>query len=396
MPNDPLTLYVISGILAFIPALIWLTVLFKRTKRKGIQILLFVGSIFSVIPLLGFQYLLALYPQLNILNYVQANIENQNINLILLFISVGISEEIVKQALIRLIDRRYLLIQTINESIQFSLIGALSFSFAENIFYIYGIYSAYGIQQLFVTYLFRTVFTTCAHLIFSGFFGYYYGIAKFSLNIVEQSRWVGNKKRFINFIADKFDISTFEAYKKIMIMKGLLIAIFMHATFNFLLQLNQILPVVAYVLFGYFFLRHLLKQKTGHLIMISDSSQEKTSTMAQNDEDVVVELVGMWFKDKRYVDVIHICQRMLERDPDNKVIELFKAKAIDQLGKNDPYSHILKNLFPKKKMLSIEEETKKNRKEGKTTVVPQAAIPEETNSPENKETNTEETFHLKI
>lgn len=351
--RDPLTLYLISGLLALIPAIIWLSILFKRSKRRSIQILIFAGSIFSVVPIFFLQYFLNLFPQFDVVHFFQQNIENQNLNFLILFIAVGIVEEIVKQTLVRMIDRRYMLIQTINESIQYSLVAALGFSFAENIFYIYSIYSQLGIQQLFVAYLFRSIFTTCAHMIFSGLFGYYYGIAKFSLNIVEQTRWTGNKSRIATWLANRFAISTFESYKQLTILKGALIAIFAHAVFNFLLQFNQIIPVVIYVIIGYLSLRHLLKQRSGRLIMVTDASRQRESTMAKRDEDTVIELLGMWFNERRYVDVIHICQRLLQRDPDNKIIALFKAKAIDKLGEKDAYGNIIKNMFPGKMPKSL-------------------------------------------
>jgi len=365
--GQSLTLYLISGVLALIPAIIWLSIIFKNTQKRGMLVILFAASTFSVVPILLLQYLLNLFPQFDIIQFLQAKIQDQNINYLLLFISVGIVEEIIKQVIIRLIDHRYLLIKTINDSITLSLVSALGFSFAENIFYIYSIYTQLGIEQLFVAYLFRSIFTTCAHLIFSGYFGYYYGIAKFALNIVEQEKMIGAKKRFTGWIARTFDLSTFEAYKQLTILKGATIAIIMHAVFDFILQLNQILPVIIFVIVGFLILLSLLQKKSGQLILISDINNGQTSTMAKKDEDVVLELLGMWFKEKKYVDVIHICQRLLERDPGNRVVQIFKAKSIDKLKKNDAYSLILKNLFP----------TKNNNKS-------LAAIIKEQNSIENK------------
>ncbi len=345
--DSTITLYISSGILALVPAAIWLSVIFKKTKRRLLQLIIFLTGTLTVIPIFAMQYFLNLFPQFSIVNFLQENINNQNLNYIFLFISVGITEEIVKQAIIRFIDKRYLLIETINESIQFSLVSALGFSFIENIFYIYHIWTNLGVQQLFVAYLFRSIFTTCAHLIFSGIFGYYYGIAKFSLDIREQSEIAGQKHYFQNALARIFNYSKSEAFKETTILKGLSIAILFHAIFDFLLQLNQIIPVVIFVCLGYGLLRLLLKQKTGRLVLINDIDNMRQSSMAKSDEDVVIELLGMWFKDKKYVDVIHICERLLERDPDNKVVQLFKSRAIDSMNNNSIYAKILGNLFPK-------------------------------------------------
>lgn len=352
--DSQLSPYIIAGILASIPAVIWFIFLLNKSKRTSIQILIFALSIFTVVPVFVLHYVLDLFPQFDILSILQNQIHNQNINFVLLFISVGIVEEIVKQTILRLIDRKFLLVQTINDSIHYSLIGALGFAFAENIFYFSAIYTQLGIQSLIIPYLFRSIFTTAAHLIFSGFFGYYYGIAKFSINIVEQSRWTGKKQRFAQFLSSALQLPRLQAIKEMTILRGLGIAIILHTIFNFLLQLNQILPVVIFIILGFLLLLHQLRQKAGKLILITDEGEERSSSMAKKDEDVVIELVGMWFKDKRYVDVIHICERLMERDPDNKVIQLFKAKALDKIDERSAYGKILKNMFPKKKRKSIQ------------------------------------------
>lgn len=343
---NQLSLYAISAVLALIPAILWLTFLFKKNKRKGLQLLIFFTGTLTVIPVFAFQYFLQVFPQFDVVNFLQGKVHSENLNYIFLFIGVGIVEEIVKQMIVRFIDRRYLLIQTINESIQFSLISALGFSFIENIFYIYNIWTGIGIEQVIVPYMFRSVFTTCAHLVFSGVFGYYYGIAKFSLNIREQSRWVGKKLYFTNFLSRVFGMARSQAFKEQMILKGLFIAIAMHAAFDFLLQLNQIIPVVIFIAGSAAILFGMLRHRAGHLIMVTDIDEKRASSMAKTDEDVVIELVGMWFKEKKYVDVIHICKRLLERDPDNKVIQLFKAQAIDKMDQNSAYAKILQTMFP--------------------------------------------------
>lgn len=348
MPENTIILYAIAVILAIIPALIWLTVLFKKSKRRGVQIIIFLGSILSVGIIFLLHYLLDLFPQFDVLIFLQSRIHDQNLNFVLLFISVGIVEEIVKQALIRWADRKYLLIHTINDSIRYSLVAALGFAFAENIFYIVHIYTQLGIQQLIIAYLFRSIFTTTAHLLFSGIFGYYYGIAKFAINIVQQEQWTGKQKKYPAFVARLFGMSRIHAYKQIMIIKGLSLAIILHAIFNLLLQFNQILLVVIYVVSGFAFLQYKLTQKSGQLMLVTNAD-DITSSMNKKDSEVVIELLGLWFNDKKYVDVIHICQRLLERDPDNKVVQLFKAKAMDKIDTTSAYAKILKQIFPKDK-----------------------------------------------
>jgi RsiW-degrading membrane proteinase PrsW (M82 family) len=368
MPTNVILLYAFSAFLAFIPATIWLGFLLKDHKTKKYQILIFFLSVFTVVPVFALQYFLNLFPQFDIAHFFEARIEDQNLNFIILFICVGIVEEIVKQAYLRIIDSKYLLIKTINDSIRYSLVAALGFSFAENIFYIFTIYTNLGIQQLIIAYIFRSIFTTTAHLLFSGFFGYYYGIAKFSINIVEQSKITGKKHYLARFIARFLNMSQIQAFKEMTILKGLFIAIILHAIFNFLLQLNYILPVVFFVIIGFTMMQYLMKRKTGKLILVTDVTDQKVSSMAKKDEDVVLELMGMWFKDKKYVDVLHICERLLERDPDNKVVQLFKTKALDKLDPESPYNKIFKNIFPTKQQQEQVAKEKKLTKDAGPTI----------------------------
>ncbi len=394
MAANTLTLYGISALMAMVPAAIWLTVLFKKSKRRKVQLIIFFGSIFSVVPVFLLHYFLNLFPQFDVLAFLQNTFHDQNINLILLFISVGIVEELVKQTLVRWADKRYLLIHTINDSIRYSLVAALGFAFAENIFYIFTIYTQLGLQQLIVAYLFRSIFTTTAHLLFSGIFGYYYGIGKFAINIVEQEKWTGKRSKYPAFIGRMLGISKIQAFKQIMILRGLWIAIVMHAIFNLLLQFNQILPVVIYVVIGFIFLQYKLSQKTGKLILISDASNQ-VSSMAKKDEEVVIELLGMWFNKKKYVDVIHICQRLLERDPDNKVIQLFKAKAMDKIDTDSAYGKILTKMFPEeaKNTKTIQDMVKeKELRDQSIQTLPPKPLNFAPDQPKEKETKKKQEF----
>ncbi|MBT4917637.1 hypothetical protein HON58_04325, partial [Candidatus Peregrinibacteria bacterium] len=161
---------------------------------------------------------------------------------------------------------------------------------------------------------------------------------------------------------------------------GLFIAIIMHAAYNYLLQLSIMPPVIIFVVLGYIYLRYLLNRKAGHLILETDITKYKKSTIAKKDEEVVIELLGMWFKDKRYVDVIHIAERLLERDPDNKVVKMFKAKALDKMDDKETYKSILGNMFKSKLsdkekniITSHIEETEKNNKDNPAKTVDEKA-----------------------
>jgi len=342
-----------STIVAAIPAAIWLYILFKKTKNsKKIVALVFGLGCLTAPALLGLQYFWLEFPQFNLDAFIQDNIHTQNTKFIATFVLFGALEEIIKHFVVSSVDKKTVLIKTIGDSIKFSLAAALGFAFTENIYYLYQFWESISLGELTGMYIFRSGFTTCAHLIFSGIFGYFYGIGKFSIQITKQQKILGEKNRTTSIIARLFNLPISHAFQQQMVVKGLLIAIIMHATYNYLLQLNLLPPVLIFVVLGFIYLKYLLNRKAGHLILETDISEKNKSTIAKKDEDVVIELLGMWFKEKKYVDVIHIAERLLERDPDNKVIKIFKAKALDKIDDNDTYKSILGNMFKSKSDLN--------------------------------------------
>ncbi len=348
-------LYLVYGGLALLPAIIWLILIYSKQSNKKFQILIFFLGSLSVVPIFLIQYLFSVYPQFDLVSYANDHITNPHLNFLILYAWVAITEELVKQWLIRYLDGKFLLVQTINDSIRLSLISALGFSFAENIFYFYQIGTQFGLASLLVAYLFRSIFTTCAHLVFSGFFGYFYGIAKFSISIVEQSTLQGKKLWFSRLLGRLFNISRIQAYQETTILKGLFTAILLHMVFNYSLEMNNFTGNSLFIGFAalfifvcYMILRKILKNKAGSLVLVEEPEEFRSSTMAKSDEDVVIELLGMWFNKGKYVDVIHICERLLKRDPTNKIVNLFKAKALDQMDQANPYKTVLSKLFPDK------------------------------------------------
>jgi len=310
---------------------------------------MFSGGIIAVLTVFLLEFFWGYFPEFDPFKWVENNISNPTYYYVALFIVVGILEELVKQMMVRYVDSKKVIIQTINDSIRFGIAAALGFAFAENIVYFYMVMQNESIQQVIITVLFRSIFTACGHMVFSGIFGYYFGIAKFTIDISLQKGLEGKKHILALILGRIFRISYAQALREIKILQGLLTAMGIHAVFNFLLQLNQILPSIIIVVLGFLFLRYLLQRKAGNLILISDIDEKRRSNMGKNDEDVVLELVGLWFEQKKFVDVMHICERLLERDPDNNVVKLFKAQAMDKLDPNNPYRKIIETMLGKQR-----------------------------------------------
>lgn len=343
-------LWIISGILALVPVLVWLYIFFKDKKHNKLMLaLIFSGGILATISVFAIQWVWDYVPDIDPFRWVENNISDPTYYYVSIFILVGILEEIVKQGMVRYVDSKTVLIQTINNSIRFSLAAALGFAFAENIIYFKTVMLNSQIHEVVVTFLFRSIFTACAHMIFSGIFGYFFGIAKFSIDVSRHRHWQGKIYLGVHIIGRIFNIPFAHAFKEYKILQGLLIALTLHAIFNYMLQLNLIIPTILLVVMGFLYLLYLLRRKAGNLILITDIDEKRKSTINKKDQEVVLELLGMWFDQKKYVDVLHICERLIERDPDNNVIKLFHAKAQDKIDKENPYNKALNAVLGKQR-----------------------------------------------
>ena len=337
---------VIAVLLAIAPVAIWYSILLRQEElKKRTLFWIFAGGTISVVPIFLLQFLWDRYPQINIYRLIENNITNAVEAAVLTFALVGITEEIVKHLVVRFTDKWHPeYINTIKNALVFSIVSALGFAFAENIFYFYNIYVHYGVGDLISSFIFRSVFTAMGHMIFSAIFGYYFGIAKFATAITEHAKLTGTKFYITRFFGRLFGWKTYEIYRQQKILQGLLIAMSVHAVFNTLLQMGMVLPVIVLILLCAIYVYYLMKRKTGNLLF--SFSARRQSTMIPQDEDVVLELLGMWSKEGKYKEVVEICDRLLKRDPDNNVVKIFKAKARENERVRDVYEK-LKNVFQK-------------------------------------------------
>lgn len=356
MPNNPVFLLVVSALISAIPIAIWLYI-FSKSEKGGKKTLLLVFTLgcFTAPAMLGIQLLWQKYPSLNLLNFIETFFKSPMLVIIGVTLLFVVLEEVIKLYVIKTIDKKTLLINKINDAMRYGIAAALGFSFGENIYYLFTFWGFIGTGELVGMYIFRSLFTTAAHIMYTGIFGYYYGIGKFAMVINKQKELSGEEDTISKIIAKLFRLPMSEGFRQKVVLKGFSLAVILHFSVNYLLELGQVLPVIAINAVGYLYLQYLLKRKAGRLILLSDPTTRRPSTIASKDREVVVELLGMWFKEKRYVDVLHICERLLERDPDNNVIKLFKSRAMDAMDKKDIYRKVLGTVVKTNENLSIDE-----------------------------------------
>lgn len=340
-----------STALAVVPVVIWLIFLSKEGgDRKSIYIKTFIIGTFSVVPPFILMFLFEYKPEWDIYSAINRTVEQAALNALITNIVVAIIEELGKNMIVRFVDKRHPeFLQTIGSALKLSICAALGFSFAENIFYFYNIWTSpmYGATDLFSSFIFRSLFTMCMHMAASSIFGYYFGLGKFAGDISELARYEGKSLWFARLIGKLTNRMPFQVIRENKNLEGLFLAISIHATFNALLTLEYTIVPILIVVFSGIYIAYLFKRKSGNLLL--SVLKRRGSTLAASDEDAVMEFIGMVLNEGKLEQVVQICDRLLQRDPDNNVVKLFKAQARDQLRLKQFYD-ALKGVFSKAKL----------------------------------------------
>ncbi|MBT3865234.1 PrsW family intramembrane metalloprotease [Candidatus Peregrinibacteria bacterium] len=260
-----------SIILATIPALAWgLLFYLKRPEDRRLSVLTFLAGGLAVAPILLYKLSWDYIPWLNAFKFAE-NYQNDllgmgsivtiPLSVIITFMFVGVIEEVMKYFAVKSVDSNKLL--TVDDAIEFFIIAALGFSFTENILYFYNIWLAEGAAHLFIPFLFRSGFSTFAHIMFSGIFGYYYGVAHFAKPIL-QEEIKANRRHWTIWFHKTLSIRKIRLFHEEKIAEGFLLAVGLHAIFNIFLEINATFLTVPFLVGGYITLTYLFSKKNNH------------------------------------------------------------------------------------------------------------------------------------
>lgn len=274
-------LQVVAGcaFLAAFPAGAWGYVFYKKQPEDRFHTFItFAIGALAVFPILLYKWLWKYFPGINILAYAK-NFENDLIGIsgfvmipvsvIITFMFIGVIEEVMKQSTVHAVDDGK--IRHIDDAIMFSILAALGFAFTENILYFYTIWTKQGPEHLLVPFLFRSIFSSFAHILFSAMFGYYYGIAHFA-NPLLQQELRNNRHTFWDWYHKVLKFKTAKLFHEEKMLEGLTLAVLLHAIYNIFLEMNWTFIMVPYLVIGYIFVSHLFKikenQKRLDLLMV--------------------------------------------------------------------------------------------------------------------------------
>ncbi len=327
---------IISILLALIPAILWAAYFMKRRDHNFKTYFgVFLFGCITAIVILGYQVayvkITDIEPSLNFTRYLY-NLINPLANyswFAFTIIWFASSEEIIKFLITYIVDKRNPeLIITMGDSLKFGILAGLAFAFGENIVYYARGYNNTSGDHKFVFNLFvqRSLLTVCGHLVWSGIIAYFYGVSKFAKDILSFKKWTGHT----------LAVNAYQKFKRNRIIFGVTLACILHTGFNILVNikldknLNMVLAIAS-IFIGFIYLNVLLEQKIGNLkFKLADRYK---GLLDQSSIDVIYEYMGDQFKAAKYENVCKIAKRLLSREPDNNVAQIFLAKANDKLQK---------------------------------------------------------------
>jgi len=265
------TQIIVSLLLALIPALAWGVLFYlKRPEDRRFSTITFLAGAVAVFPILLYKLSWDYFPWINAFKFADgykgdyigfSHFTILPLSVIITFMFVGVIEEVMKYLAVKVADDNKLL--TIDDAMEFFIIAALGFAFTENILYFYNIWEAEGARNILVPFMFRSLFSTFAHVMFSGIMGYYYGIAHFAKPVL-QEEIRANRKHWTILFHKIFSIRKEKLFHQEKTLEGLTIAIGLHAIFNIFLEMNMTFLTVPFLVSGYIALIYLFAKKNSH------------------------------------------------------------------------------------------------------------------------------------
>lgn len=167
---------------------------------------------------------------------------------IIMFLAV--IEEYVKHLTVRFIDDKK--IKDVDDAITLSIVVGLAFSFIETIIY------AFNVGDISII-LPRAMLTMPIHVIASGIFGYYYGLARFAEPILKAEH--KEKKYQIRFrhFHTILRLKKSDIYEEEKTAQGLVLATLFHTTANILFEANLAFVTVPLIVFGLVIISYFYK-----------------------------------------------------------------------------------------------------------------------------------------
>ncbi len=253
----------LSILLGLLPAIIWgLFFLNKSTEKRYMIVRTFMLGALMVVPLVIYRSLWDAFPSIDLAKNLQPleayglGFGGLTLNYVFLYLSIGVIEEVSKYFVVKKVDAKE--INSVRDSIEFSIIAALGFSFAENTFYFIQIHQNFELNMLLSVFVFRSLFSTFAHILFSAIYGYHAGLAKFAKEIYKETSKKSLYRKFIYKLSKFLSVKGSDLFEDQHRFLGLFLASFLHAIFNLLLEAGITAFLFPFLAIGFIHVSYLV------------------------------------------------------------------------------------------------------------------------------------------
>lgn len=156
----------------------------------------------------------------------------------------------------------YKKINSVGAALVNSLYIGLAFAFVENIYFVTTIW---GEPDFWVTFGFRSVFTTLLHVSASGIIGYFYGLCTFSKSIVTKFEIEKSEYKSFSKIRKVLGLEKKSIFTSISIVQGFFLASILHMLYNLLLFYGLKYVAAIIVIIFSFGIIYILGHKNTHI-----------------------------------------------------------------------------------------------------------------------------------
>ncbi len=172
---------------------------------------------------------------------------------------LAIIEEYIKHLIVRITDDKK--IKDIDDAITLSVVVGLAFAFIETIIYSFFV----GEVQLI---FYRALISIPIHLVASGIFGYYYGLAHFAKPIVKFEEG-GEKTYKSKWLPKILSLKKSTLYHEEKIVEGTFFATIFHAGMNIFFEFNLGFLAIPFIVLGIFLIFRMYKMGKMESLLIA-------------------------------------------------------------------------------------------------------------------------------
>lgn len=256
---------------ATVPAVVWCFLFLPYHREKpGVVLSMVFGGMLSTIPILFYDALVRGGMELHFFFFRMvpesfsssahlfvaghypgiSQLQTSLLTMFMSFLFVGVIEEGSKLWVLWRGGRQYT--RSIDDTMQMAVLVAIGFAFAENITSS-GYFVSFAREYLLTdgqrdwgaflgNVAGRSILTSMVHIVSTGIMGYYVGVGLFAGPLLQEQQERGVRYRVLEWAHDLLGIEKRQLFRRMKIITGYFLAVFLHAMSNFLVSLPDVLP----------------------------------------------------------------------------------------------------------------------------------------------------------